>query len=46
MTDGRVLILLSDTQLDPDQELLLSQLKLTLPDQPPPRIQSQSADAA
>jgi hypothetical protein len=28
------------------QKLLLSQLKLTLPDQPPPRIQSQSAEVA
>lgn len=37
-TDGRVLILPRYTQLDTDQKLLLSQLKLTLPDQPPPRI--------
>jgi hypothetical protein len=45
-TDGRVLILPRYTQPEPDQQLLLSQLKLTLPDQPPPRIQSQSARAA
>jgi hypothetical protein len=45
-TDGRVLILSRYTQPEPDQQLLLSQLKLTLPDQPPPRIQSQTAEAA
>jgi hypothetical protein len=45
-TDSRVLILPRYTQPEPDQQLLLSQLKLTLPDQPPPRIQSQSARAA
>jgi hypothetical protein len=45
-TDGRVLILPRYTQPEPDQQLLLSQLKLTLPDQPPPSIQSQTARAA
>ena len=45
-TDGRVLILLRYTQPDTDQQLLLSQLKLTLPEQPPPRIQSHDARAA
>ena len=45
-TDGRLLILPRYTQPEPDQQLLLSQLKLTLPDQPPPRIQSQTARAA
>ena len=45
-TDGRRLILPRYTQPEPDQQLLLSQLKLTLPDQPPPRIQSQAARAA
>lgn len=45
-TDGRVLILSRHTQPDADQLLLLSQLKLTLPDQPPPRIQSQPAEVA
>jgi hypothetical protein len=45
-TDGRVLILPRYTQPDADQQLLLSQLKLTLPDQPPPRIQSHNARAA
>jgi transposase len=45
-TDGRVLILPRYTQPEVDQQLLLSQLKLTLPDQPPPRIQSQPAEVA
>ena len=45
-TDGRVLILPRYTQPDTDQQLLLSQLKLTLPEQPPPRIQSHDARAA
>ena len=35
-TDGRVLILPGCTQPDTDQKLLLSQLKLTMPEQPPP----------
>ena len=37
-TDGRTLILRRYTELDPDQKLLVSQLKLDLPPQPPPRI--------
>ncbi|MGC1952971.1 MAG: hypothetical protein WA970_10460 [Gammaproteobacteria bacterium] len=45
-TDGRVLILPRYTQPDTDQQLLLSQLKLRLPDQPPPRIQSQPTQVA
>jgi hypothetical protein len=45
-TDGRLLILPRYTQPEADQQLLLSQLKLTLPDQPPPRIQSQAAKDA
>jgi transposase len=45
-TDGRVLILPRYTQPDADQKLLLSQLKLTLPEQPPPRIQAQTAEVA
>jgi hypothetical protein len=45
-TDNRVLILPRYTQPDTDQQLLLSQLKLTLPSQPPPRIHAASADAA
>ena len=38
-TDGRHLILPRYTQPNPDQQLLLRRLKLTLPQQPPPRIQ-------
>jgi hypothetical protein len=37
-TDGRHLILPRYTQPDADQQLLLQQLKLTLPQQPPPQI--------
>jgi transposase len=37
-TDGRTLVLTRYTELNPDQKLLLNQLKLDLPAQPPPRI--------
>jgi transposase len=37
-TDGRTLILSRYTEPDIDHKLLLEQLKLTLPPQPPPRI--------
>src|SRR5205085_8969176 len=37
-TDGRTLILSRHTELDADQKLLVKQLKLELPPQPPPRI--------
>ena len=37
-TDGRTLILSRYTEPDTDQKLLLEQLKLSLPPQPPPRI--------
>jgi transposase len=37
-TDGRCLILSRYTQPETDQQLLLSQLKLELPPQPPPKI--------
>jgi transposase len=40
-TDGRRLIRPRYTQPTPEQKLLLHQLQLTLPDQPPPRIQIQ-----
>jgi hypothetical protein len=39
-TDGRMLILSRYTELNTDQKLLLKQLKLDLPPQPPPRITS------
>jgi hypothetical protein len=42
-TDGRYLILPRYTQPDPDQPLLLSQMKLALPKQPPPMITSNIA---
>jgi hypothetical protein len=38
-TDGRVLILPRHTQPEKDLRLLLHQLRLTLPEQPPPRIE-------
>jgi transposase len=37
-TDGRTLILSRYTELNTDQKLLVSQLNLNLPPQPPPRI--------
>jgi hypothetical protein len=37
-TDGRILILSRYTELNTDQKLLINQLRLTLPPQPPPRI--------
>jgi len=39
-TDNRKLILSRYTQPDTDCRLLLQKLKLTLPDQPPPKISS------
>ncbi|MCP4375621.1 MAG: hypothetical protein GY794_05540 [bacterium] len=41
-TDGHHLVLPRYTQPDKDQQLLLSQLKLEFPDQPPPKIYSQA----
>lgn len=40
-TDGRRLVMPRYTQPTPEQKLLLHQLRLALPDQPPPRIQLQ-----
>lgn len=37
-TDGRTLMLIRYTEPEPDQQLLLDQLHLQLPAQPPPRI--------
>jgi transposase len=37
-TDGRLLVLSRYTQPEADQKILLHQLRLTLPPQPPPRI--------
>lgn len=44
-SDGRYLVLPRFTQPDPDQQLLIKQLGLTLPNQPPPRIQTPTAIA-
>lgn len=44
-TDGRELVLARRTEPEPDVQLLLDQLKLTLPDQPPPRIRAGAAGA-
>jgi hypothetical protein len=40
-TDGRCLIMPRYTQPEPDQALMLHQLNLSLPSQPPPRIKAQ-----
>jgi transposase len=42
-TDGRTLILTRYTELSADQKLLVRQLNLDLPQQPPPRITTQQA---
>jgi hypothetical protein len=44
-TDGRHLILPRYTQPEPDHKILLQQLKLELPAQPPPKISSNAAHA-
>ena len=43
-TDGRTLILSRYTELNTDQKLLVKQLKLDLPAQPPPRITAPAGD--
>jgi hypothetical protein len=45
-TDGRVVTLSRYTEPEPDQRLLLQQLKMTLPDQPPPRITAPDVPSA
>jgi transposase len=42
-TDGREVILTRYTQPEEDQEILLRQLKLELPQQPPPKIRARGA---
>jgi hypothetical protein len=44
-TDGRWLIMPRYTQPEPDQALMLHQLNLSLPSQPPPRIKLQEEQA-
>jgi Transposase DDE domain len=41
-TDGRYLVMPRYTQPEPDQAILLRKLQLTLPAEPPPRIQAKS----
>ena len=41
-TDGRTLILSRYTELNADQKILVKQLRLNLPSQPPPRITAQA----
>lgn len=43
-TDGRLLVMPRYTQPEPDQQLLLHRLKLSLPSQPPPRLQARSTE--
>lgn len=45
-TDGRCLVMPRYTEPEPDQALLLHQLRLALPSQPPPRIHLASAGPA
>ncbi|MBI4841458.1 MAG: IS1634 family transposase, partial [candidate division NC10 bacterium] len=42
-TDGREIVLSRYTQPEPDAALLLRQLRLQLPAQPPPRLYAQTA---
>jgi len=44
-TDGRCLTMPRYTEPEPDLALLLHQLQLTLPNQPPPRIAARSSKA-
>ena len=44
-TDGRRLVLPRYTEPDPEQALLLHQLKFVLPQQPPPRITPAASSA-
>ena len=41
-TDGRTLTLSRYTEPEPGQKLLIQHLKLSLPDQPPPKIASET----
>ncbi len=45
-TDGRWLLMPRYTQPEPDQQLLLHRLKLSLPQQPPPRLKARSTELA
>jgi len=43
-TDGRWLVMPRYTQPEPEQQLLLHELKLSLPQQPPPRLKARSTE--
>lgn len=43
-TDGRWLVMPRYTQPEPEQQLLLHRLKLTLPPQPPPKLRARSRE--
>jgi hypothetical protein len=45
-TDGRHLVLSRYTQPEHDHKLLLQELKLTVPEQPPPKIYARHAHAS
>lgn len=45
-TDGREILLTRHTQPEPELKLLLDRLKLTLPQQPPPKITAAHVPAA
>ena len=45
-TDGRIVTLPRYVEPKPDLAILLDQLGLTLPAQPPPKISSEAVDAA
>jgi hypothetical protein len=45
-TDGRWLVMPRYTQPEPEQQLLLHELKLSLPQQPPPRLKAHSTELA
>jgi hypothetical protein len=44
ITDGRVLIMPRYTEPEPEQQMILEKLNLTLPSQPPPRIRAGRAE--
>jgi len=44
-TDGRYLVMPRHTEPEPEQALLLHHLKLSLPQQPPPRMRTITEDA-
>ena len=45
-TDGRTIVLARHTEPEPDQAILLQQMKMRLPAQPPPRIATPNVSAA